>query len=304
MAIETQSGAAWRDLDSGADSITEQAALIGLGARGCEQLQRLCRAGLENVTAFLIDHDSAARRADDLPVPSYWIGNTETVADFAACTLLGLVIMGVDHQEGSEWLSLRLGLLRERPMLLLGIVLPAAPAAVPRRRPERWRELDSVIEWPALLNPAADLILLRDVVDDLIRALLDPDPLGANFAEMLAVFGDARTVYTASLGVAPVATVASDWAPATVDVLVEQVTRQGLDLRRTLGLLVVLRGGDAAAGAALRARLEQRLPQGVLLAVAVPDAGNPAAGGAMRVTLFASTAGLAMSSVARRGLST
>ena len=184
MAIETQGGEAWRDLDSSTDSITEQAALIGLGSRGCEQLQRLCRAGLENVTAFLIDHDSAARRADDLPVPSYWIGNTETVADFAACTLLGLVIMGVDHQEGSEWLSLRLGLLRERPMLLLGIVLPAAPAAVPRRRPERWRELDSVIEWPALLNPAADLILLRDVVDDLIRALLDPDPLGANFAEI------------------------------------------------------------------------------------------------------------------------
>lgn len=300
MAIETQSGAAWRDLDSGADSITEQAALIGLGARGCEQLQRLCRAGLENVTAFLIDHDSAARRADDLPVPSYWIGNTETVADFAACTLLGLVIMGVDHQEGSEWLSLRLGLLRERPMLLLGIVLPAAPAAVPRRRPERWRELDSVIEWPALLNPAADLILLRDVVDDLIRALLDPDPLGANFAEMLAVFGDARTVYTASLGVE----LAAAWAPEMLDILIGQVTRQGLDLRRTLGLLVVVRGGDAAAGAALRARLEQRLPQGVLLAVAVPDAGNPAAGGAMRVTLFASTAGLAMSSVARRGLST
>ena len=300
MAIETQSGAAWRDLDSGADSITEQAALIGLGARGCEQLQRLCRAGLENVTAFLIDHDSAARRADDLSVPSYWIGNTETVADFAACTLLGLVIMGVDHQEGSEWLSLRLGLLRERPMLLLGIVLPAAPAAVPRRRPERWRELDSVIEWPALLNPAADLILLRDVVDDLIRALLDPDPLGANFAEMLAVFGDARTVYTASLGVE----LAAAWAPEMLDILIGQVTRQGLDLRRTLGLLVVVRGGDAAAGAALRARLEQRLPQGVLLAVAVPDAGNPAAGGAMRVTLFASTAGLAMSSVARRGLST
>lgn len=300
MAIETQGGAAWRDLDSGTDSITEQAALIGLGARGCEQLQRLCRAGLENVTAFLIDHDSAARRADDLSVPSYWIGNTETVADFAACTLLGLVIMGVDHQEGSEWLSLRLGLLRERPMLLLGIVLPAAPAAVPRRRPERWRELDSVIEWPALLNPAADLILLRDVVDDLIRALLDPDPLGANFAEMLAVFGDARTVYTASLGVE----LAAAWAPETLDILIGQVTRQGLDLRRTLGLLVVVRGGTAAAGAALRARLAQRLPQGVLLAVAVPDAGNPAAGGAMRVTLFASTAGLAMSSVARRGLST
>ena len=300
MAIETQSGAAWRDLDSGADSITEQAALIGLGARGCEQLQRLCRAGLENVTAFLIDHDSAARRADDLSVPSYWIGNTETVADFAACTLLGLVIMGVDHQEGSEWLSLRLGLLRERPMLLLGIVLPAAPAAVPRRRPERWRELDSVIEWPALLNPAADLILLRDVVDDLIRALLDPDPLGANFAEMLAVFGDARTVYTASLGVE----LAAAWAPEMLDILIGQVTRQGLDLRRTLGLLVVVRGGDAAAGAALRALLEQRLPQGVLLAVAVPDAGNPAAGGVLRVTLFATTAGLAISNVARRGLST
>ncbi len=300
MAIETQSGAAWRDLDSGADSITEQAALIGLGARGCEQLQRLCRAGLENVTAFLIDHDSAARRTDDLPVPSYWIGNTETVADFAACTLLGLVIMGVDHQEGSEWLSLRLGLLRERPMLLLGIVLPAAPAAVPRRRPERWRELDSVIEWPALLNPAADLILLRDVVDDLIRSLLDPDPLGANFAEMLAVFGDARTVYTASLGV----DLAAAWAPEMLDILIEQVTRQGLDLRRTLGLLVVLRGGDAAAGAALRALLEQRLPQGVLLAVAVPDAGNLAESGVVRITLFATTTGLATSSVARRGLST
>ncbi len=302
MAIETQGGEAWRDLDSSTDSITEQAALIGLGSRGCEQLQRLCRAGLENVTAFLIDHDSAARRADDLPVPSYWIGNTETVADFAACTLLGLVIMGVDHQEGSEWLSLRLGLLRERPMLLLGIVLPAAPVVVPRRRPERWRELDSVIEWPALLNPAADLILLRDVVDDLIRALLDPDPLGANFAEMLAVFGDARTVYTASLGVEPAATAA--WAPETLDVLIGQVTRQGLDPQRTLGLLVVVRGGDAAAGAALRALLEQRLPQGVLLAVAVPDAGNPAAGGVLRVTLFATTAGLAISNVARRGLST
>ncbi|HNW77697.1 MAG TPA: hypothetical protein PKH28_02175 [Candidatus Competibacteraceae bacterium] len=302
MAIETQGGEAWRDLDSSTDSITEQAALIGLGSRGCEQLQRLCRAGLENVTAFLIDHDSAARRADDLPVPSCWIGNTETVADFAACTLLGLVIMGVDHQEGSEWLSLRLGLLRERPMLLLGIVLPAAPVVVPRRRPERWRELDSVIEWPALLNPAADLILLRDVVDDLIRALLDPDPLGANFAEMLAVFGDARTVYTASLEVDPAATAA--WAPETLDILIGQVTRQGLDPQRTLGLLVVVRGGDAAAGAALRALLEQRLPQGVLLAVAVPDAGNPAAGGVLRVTLFATTAGLAISNVARRGLST
>lgn len=302
MAIETQGGEAWRDLDSSTDSITEQAALIGLGSRGCEQLQRLCRAGLENVTAFLIDHDSAARRADDLPVPSYWIGNTETVADFAACTLLGLVIMGVDHQEGSEWLSLRLGLLRERPMLLLGIVLPAAPVVVPRRRPERWRELDSVIEWPALLNPAADLILLRDVVDDLIRALLDPDPLGANFAEMLAVFGDARTVYTASLEVDPAAPAA--WAPETLDILIGQVTRQGLDPQRTLGLLVVVRGGDAAAGAALRALLEQRLPQGVLLAVAVPDAGNPAAGGVLRVTLFATTAGLAISNVARRGLST
>lgn len=302
MAIETQGGEAWRDLDSSTDSITEQAALIGLGSRGCEQLQRLCRAGLENVTAFLIDHDSAARRADDLPVPSCWIGNTETVADFAACTLLGLVIMGVDHQEGSEWLSLRLGLLRERPMLLLGIVLPAAPVVVPRRRPERWRELDSVIEWPALLNPAADLILLRDVVDDLIRALLDPDPLGANFAEMLAVFGDARTVYTASLEVDPAAPAA--WAPETLDILIGQVTRQGLDPQRTLGLLVVVRGGDAAAGAALRALLEQRLPQGVLLAVAVPDAGNPAAGGVLRVTLFATTAGLAISNVARRGLST
>ncbi len=42
------------------DDTEFHAALIGLGRRGCECVQRLRRAGLADAHAFLIDHDPDA----------------------------------------------------------------------------------------------------------------------------------------------------------------------------------------------------------------------------------------------------
>ena len=122
------------------------AALIGLGRRGCDCVQRLRQAGLTDAYGFLIDHEPDPDWAEETALleQTWLIPNAATVPDFSACGLLGVVIVGAEHQDKSEQLSLRVGLLKERPAMLLGIVLPPPAGERNRLKPELLRELDSV----------------------------------------------------------------------------------------------------------------------------------------------------------------
>ena len=122
------------------------AALIGLGRRGCDCVRRLRRAGLTDAHGFLIDHEPDPDWAEETTLleQTWLIPNAATVPDFSACGLLGVVIVGAEHQDKSEQLSLRVGLLKERPAMLLGIVLPPPAGERNRLKPELLRELDSV----------------------------------------------------------------------------------------------------------------------------------------------------------------
>ncbi|MFZ1640209.1 MAG: hypothetical protein WAV07_01990 [Candidatus Contendobacter sp.] len=250
------------------DDTEFHAALIGLGRRGCEYVQRLRRAGLADAHAFLIDHDSESRREDAPPDNTYWIGNAEIVPDFSACGLLGVVIVGAEHRDKSEQLSLKLGLLKERPTLLLGMVLPPPAGERNPLRPELLRELDGVAYWPG--DPARPELwaLLQAAVDDLVGAVSAPGPVEADLAELITVFGGARSILIASAALERPAD--PERMLAVAYTALAELYDRGFKPDQATGMLVMVRGAGVEACEAVRRLFRDILPDAAPTALAAP----------------------------------
>lgn len=247
------------------------AALIGLGRRGCECVRRLRRSGLADACAFLIDHDPESRQEDAPPERTCWIGNVETVPDFPACGLLGVAIVGAEHRDKTEQLSFKLGLLKERPTLLLGIVLPPPAGEQIRLKPELLGELDGVAFWPDDPGRPESWALLQAAVADLVDVVFVPGPVEADLAELIAVFGGARSILIAS------ATRERPADPermmATACAALAALNERGFKPDRATGMLVVARGGDGAGVEAcegVRRLFRDILPDAATIALAAP----------------------------------
>lgn len=222
------------------------AALIGLGRRGCECVRRLRRSGLADACAFLIDHDPESRQEEAPPERICWIGNVETVPDFSACGLLGVMIVGAEHRDKTEQLSFKLGLLKERPTLLLGIVLPPPAGEQIRLKPELLGELDGVAFWPDDPGRPESWALLQAAVADLVDvvSMPVPGPIEVDLAELIAVFGGARSILIASATQERPAD--PERMTATAYVALAALNDRGFKPDRATGMLVVARGGDGA----------------------------------------------------------
>ena len=249
------------------------AALMGLGRRGCACVQRLRRAGLTDAHGFLIHHASDPGLAEDTaPLEQTWlIPNAATVPDFSACGLLGIVIVGAEHQDKSEQLSLKLGLLKERPAVLLGIVLPPPAGERNRLKPELLRELDGVAYWPADPESPAAWALLQAAVTDLVEAVFAPGPITADLADLITVFNSARSVLIARATQERPADPAQ--MQATAYAALAELYERGFQPAQATGLLIVMRGAASATGAAgavVRPLFQDILPDGATAALAAP----------------------------------
>jgi len=263
-------------------------ALIGLGRRGCDCVQRLRRAGLADAHAFLIDHEPDPDLAEEAaPLEQTWlIPNAATVPDFSACGLLGVVIVGAEHRDKSEQLSLRLGLLKERPTLLLGVVLPPPAGERNRLKPELLRELDGVAYWSADPGLPASWALPQAAVADLVNAVFAPGPIETDLADLIAVFGGARSVLIASATRERPAD--PERMEAAAHAALAELYERGFEPGRATGMLIVVRGVDDASVAActpVRQVFQDILPDRATIALAAPS--GEGWGERMRVSLFA-----------------
>jgi hypothetical protein len=262
------------------------AALIGLGRRGCECVRRLRQTGLADAHAFLIDHDPESRQEGASPENTYWIGNAETVPDFSACEVMGIVIVGAEHQDKSEQLSLRVGLLKERPTLVLGIVLPPPAGERNRLKPELLRELDGVAYWPDDPARPEAWALLQAAVADLVDAMFAPGPVEADLADLMAVFGGARSVLIASATQERLAD--PERMQAAAYTALAGLYDRGFKPGQATGMLVVVRGADGGsveACEAVRRLFRDILPDAATTALAAP--GRECWRERTRVSLFA-----------------
>lgn len=249
------------------------AALIGLGRRGCDCVQRLRRAGLTDAYGFLIDHEpDPGLEEETVPLEQTWlIPNAATVPDFSACGLLGIVLVGAEHQDKSEQLSLRVGLLKERPAVLLGVVLPPSPGERNRLRPELLRELDGAAYWPTPLELPASWARLQAAVTDLVDAVFTPGPIETDLADLIMVFGGARSVLIASATQEHPAD--PERMQATAYTALAELHEQGFKPGQATGMLVVMRGADdvsVKAGAVAHQLFRDILPDGATVAMAMP----------------------------------
>ncbi|HUM92605.1 MAG TPA: hypothetical protein PLM32_14745 [Candidatus Competibacter sp.] len=228
-----------------------QVALIGLGQRGCEQIQRLFQQDLPGAQAFLIDHDPEYRQLESEPAQRVqWIGNTTTVPDFSACELLAIVIVGAEHHDKTEHLSLKLGLLKERPTLVLGIVLPPPAGQPARLKPELLAELDCIAHWPG--DPASSQWreLLDTALTDLVGALAQSNAIPIDIGAFISALSGTRQ----PLRIAT-ATVAEPLDPERVQTAARaalaDLHERGFKPDRTKGLLVVIHGDSDCQAADL-----------------------------------------------------
>ncbi|MDS4022246.1 MAG: hypothetical protein RKR03_17355 [Candidatus Competibacter sp.] len=246
-------------------------ALIGLGRRGCECVRRLRRVGLGDVHAIMIDHDPESRQEDAPPERIAWIGNVETVPDFSACAVLGVTIVGAEQRDKTEQLSFKLGLLKERPTLLPGIVLPPPAGERIRLKPELLGEMDGVAFWPDDPGRPESWALLQAAVADLVDVVSMPvlGPVEADLADLIAVFSGARSILIAS------ATQERPADPermmATAYVALAALNDRGFKPDRATGMLVVARGGDGAGACeGVRRLFRDILPDAAVIALAAP----------------------------------
>ncbi len=214
------------------------AGLIGLGRRSCKYVRQLHQALSIESCAFLIDHGPESLQEDNSPAYTSLINHVEIVPDFSVSDVMGVVIVGAEHQNPSEILSLKLGLQKERPALLLGIVLPSPEGEPVRINSEFLKELDCVIWWqgdPVLPEWNA---LLQIAVTDWLAPVLESGLKCFDLSEVLCLFcGNPQPVVMASAS-APLEQpqIASC---AALDSLYEQGFKPDL----ATGLLVVVRGG-------------------------------------------------------------
>ncbi|MBK8751677.1 MAG: hypothetical protein IPL99_08500 [Candidatus Competibacteraceae bacterium] len=219
------------------------AALIGLGRRGCEYAQQLHKAQYTDSCAFLIDYDSALQ-GDALPDPStYWIGHTEIEPDFSACDLMGIVIVGAEYQNEDESFNFRVFLSKERPALMLGIVLPPPAGELVRMDLTLLEELDCVMRWPG--DPALPEwgALLHIAVNDWLAPVLGAGLVCIDISDVIYLFcRNSQSIVMSS------ASASLEQPQAAARAALASLYKQGFKPDQTTGLLVVIRGGLITMG--------------------------------------------------------
>ena len=214
------------------------AGLIGLGRRSCEYVRQLHQALSIDSCVFLIDHDPESRQEDTLPADTFWIGHIETVPDFTTAELVAVVIVGAEHQNPAELFCFKLGLRKERPALLLGIVLPSPEGEPIRINSEFLKELDCVIWWPG--DPALPEwgALLKIAVSDWLAPIFEHGLVCMDLADILCLFcGNPQPILMASAS-APL-----EQPQVATRTALASLYEQGFKPDLTTGLLIVIRCG-------------------------------------------------------------
>ncbi len=219
---------------------SEQVALIGLGQRGCEHVRMLLRSipsQEAKLMAFLIDHRLAAR-PNDPASEGIGLETSDEVPDFRSCELLGVVVVGAEHREASERRRLLLGLWKDRPALLLGIVLPPLPGEPVQLDPELLGELDCIAYWPG--DPAQPEwgALLQVAVRDWVATVMTPGLFCIDISELIALFCGARQPLVVASASAPL-----EQPQAVVRAALAGLEARGFRAEHATGLLAVLRTG-------------------------------------------------------------
>ena len=217
------------------ESVEDRTALIGVGRRSCEYIRQLHQALSIDCCAFLIDHDSESRQEDTPPADTFWIGHVGIVPDFSFSKVMGVVIVGAEHQNPSEMYSFKLGLQKNRPALLLGIVLPSLDGEPVRINLEFLTELDSVIWWPG--DPALPEwgALLFMAVDDWLAPVLSANVIYIDFSEMVRLFcGNPQPVVVAS------ASAPAEQLDKALCATLDTLHQQGCKLDQATGVLAMI----------------------------------------------------------------
>jgi hypothetical protein len=214
------------------------AGLIGLGWRSCKYVRQLHQALSIESCAFLIDHDPESLQEDSSPAYTTLINHVEIVPDFSVSDVMGVVIVGAEHQKPSEILSLKLGLQKERPALLLGIVLPSPKGEPVRINSEFLMELDCVIWWPGDLALPEWCALLKIVVSDWLAPVLKGGLVCMDLGDILCLFcGSPQPILMASAS-APL-----EQPQVATHTALASLYEQGFKPDLATGLLIVVRGG-------------------------------------------------------------
>lgn len=219
---------------------SEQVALIGLGRRSGEHVRMLLRSipsQEAKLIAFLIDHRLADRPNDPA---SEGIGpeTSDGVPDFRSCELLGVVVVGAEHREASERRRLLLGLRKDRPALLLGIVLPPLPGEPVQLDPELLGELDCIAYWPG--DPAQPEwgALLQVAVRDWVATVMTPGLFCIDISDLIVLFCGVRQPLVVASASAPL-----EQPQAVVRAALAGLEARGFRAEHATGLLAVLRTG-------------------------------------------------------------
>lgn len=218
----------------------EPAALIGLGQRGCAVIRRL-RPSLEfESCAFLFDDDPMGR-FDNLGLGEGTDGNdfSDPIFDLSGCGLMGVVIVGADYHNPEIVQKLQRELIRNRPALLLGIVLPPRPGESVRLDPSLRAAWDCFIDWPNDPGVLVDNTRLAMAASDWLSPIFDPGMICLDISDMIILFGCGEPL---ALRVGS-ATLPFDQPQAAAQMALADLYRQGLVLAECTGVLVVMRVG-------------------------------------------------------------
>ena len=251
------------------ESVEDRTALISIGRRSCEYIRQFHQALSMDSCAFLIDHDPESRQEDTPPADTFWINHVGIIPDFAFSEMMGIVIVGAEHQNPSEMYSFKIGLQKERPALLLGIVLPPPDGEPVRINSEFLTELDSVIWWPG--DPAlpewGDLLFIA--VNDWLAPLLGGGLICIDFSDMVCLFcGKPQPVVVTSVCAHP------EQLYGAISAALTSLCQQGFKLDHVTGLLAVItvsqHNGTIQIFETVCDLISQMLPDSVTMGATMP----------------------------------
>lgn len=216
-------------------------ALIGLGQRGCEAICGIRQTlDFESFT-FLLDNGvqetwSIGAKADGNGLP-------ERMPNLSACGLMGVVIVGADYYNPEVVQALQNELLRERPALVLGIVLPPCPEEPIRLDPNLQATWDCVINWPNDPRTPVDRLRLAMAVSDWLSPVVIGGLICIDIADILTMISCGQPPQ--ELQIDSSATMPLEQSQTAAQMALADLYRQGFVLEECRGMLVVIRVGLA-----------------------------------------------------------
>lgn len=215
-------------------SMAETAALVGLGRRGCAVVRQLQHTLDIPSRAFLIDDGPPAPR-DDAGLDE----EPDPVADFSTCDLMGVVIVGAEYSNPEAVRTFLRDLAKDRPALLLGIVLPPPIGEPVRLDPHLRATWDGVLDWPSDPVRPDDIPRLARAVSDWLAPILGGGLVCIDLSEVIILVsrGQPQALMIGS------ATVSLDRPEVAARMALADLDAQGFQLDHCAGMLVVIRVG-------------------------------------------------------------